>query len=196
MSRYGNSTGEIGGKRRSSLAAATVACSMALYSGAACPSEPQQLRNMPARFSVTNAPATAIRARPASDRSSGSGIWPRTAAISRRPGAWKISCSWSGVRAELLDVRFSSAAGEIDARAMACLTPCSSVGGGTVANCASRRGVCRDAHGLAARAPVARAVAEAACDRHAAAAATILLQAVDAQVVTVAPTSTCPHPGQ
>ena len=93
MSRYGNSTGEIGGKRRSCLATATAACSIALKSGTSFPSEPQQLRNMPDRFNVTNAPATAIVARPASDCSSGWGTWPTTAAISRRPVAWKIRCS-------------------------------------------------------------------------------------------------------
>ena len=87
MSRYGNSTGEIGGKRRSSLATATAACSIALESGMADPSEPQQLRKTPARFSVTNAPATSNGASPASDCSSGTGIRPRTAAISRRPVA-------------------------------------------------------------------------------------------------------------
>ena len=57
------------------------------------PSEPQQLRNVPERFNVTNAPATANGARPASDGSSGWGTWPRTAAISRRPAAWKITRS-------------------------------------------------------------------------------------------------------
>ena len=60
---------------------------------------------------------------------------------------------------------------------------------------AFRPGICRDAHRQAARAPVARAVAEAAGNRRAAAAATILLQAVDAQTVTVASDKHLPAAG-
>ena len=89
MSRCSNSTGEIGGKRGSSLAARTAAWSSARQSGTEVPRNPQQERNCPPRFRLTNEPNTGTSATSARTSSKGSGVCDRTAAITRRAAAQK-----------------------------------------------------------------------------------------------------------